>query len=382
MRQDNTQVHEELTPSQAAEFLRTCIRRGRPALLRGEAGIGKSDIVFQTAAGLLKSALLPDWRDDWRRVYASDLSSSAIDAMIVEAGDVGIPVIDVRLSQLSDVDLRGVPSIQRGRTIWNSPAFLPVVGPVIMFWDELNRGLTSTQNAALQAIRDNRIGEYVFPRGTVHVAAINPEGSAAGTGITRMSQPLNNRFVHCNVCADLNDWCKWANQNGIRPEVIAYLRFKANRQELALHEPSRTDYAFPTPRSWAFVSEILEDSPAPAVEVALYSGAVGHVRGGEFAAFLRMFRSLASVDGILLNPASAPVPSDVSALYAITAALASRITDSNIGRALTYLQRVTAAIGSAEYEVYAIQDATGRDSSLCSTGEFIRWAVDHQDLMG
>lgn len=51
------------------------------------------------------------------------------------------------------------------------------------------------------------------------------------------------------------DWCKWAVKAGIRPEIIAFLRFKP----ALLHDPEATSdvNAWPTPRSWEMASNVL-----------------------------------------------------------------------------------------------------------------------------
>ena len=72
---------------------------------------------------------------------------------------------DVRLSQLDSVDLRGVPSIVDGKTVWMPPVFLPKEGEGILFLDELNSAPPSVQAAIYQLILDRKIGEYEMPRG-------------------------------------------------------------------------------------------------------------------------------------------------------------------------------------------------------------------------
>jgi hypothetical protein len=41
-----------------------------------------------------------------------------------------------------------------------------------------------------------------------------------------MPRPLRNRFVHFELEADLEDWCRWAIKSCFRPEIVALLRFK------------------------------------------------------------------------------------------------------------------------------------------------------------
>lgn len=326
-----------LTPRQAGPALELCIRARQPVILRGEAGIGKSDVVAQTAARL------------------------------------GLALIDLRLGQLSDVDLRGLPDIDAtGRTVWRVPNFLPQDGNGLLFIDELNRGLTATQNAAFQLIRDRRLGDYTLPAGWAVVAAINPEGSAASGGTTKMSQALNNRFAHLNLIPDVQDWCTWALGAGVEPVTVAFMRFRPN----LLHAPSRAEYAFPSPRSWEFVSRVTAQKPSQDIELALVAGSVGYGAAIEYCSFLQTWRTLPSIDAILLNPTGSPVPRDCATQYAVASALASRANDGNLGRVIQFLERMP-----AEFATFAVKDAVTRQPDLTSTPEFTRWAVAHADLM-
>jgi hypothetical protein len=60
--------------------------------------------------------------------------------------------------------------------------------------------------------------------------------------------------VHLDSEVDMQEWSEWAIQAGIRPEVIAFLRF---RPEL-ISAFDRDAHAFPSSRSWEFVSHILD----------------------------------------------------------------------------------------------------------------------------
>ena len=187
-----------------------------------------------------------------------------------------------------------------------------------------------------------------------------------------MSSALCNRFVHLDCEPDLDDWGKWAIKAAIEPAVIAFLRF---RPEL-LHKFDRTEKAFPSPRSWEFVSRVTATNPGKDVELAIFEGTVGHGAAIEYMAFLGLFRNLPSIDAILLNPDKAPVPHDAGTLWAIAAALARRASDQNLRRVITYLDRMP-----AEYAVLTVKDAVARDHGLTSTQEFTQWAVAHSDVV-
>jgi hypothetical protein len=187
-----------------------------------------------------------------------------------------------------------------------------------------------------------------------------------------MSSALSNRFTHISVVPDLDDWCKWAIAAGVEPVVIAFLRWKPE----LLHKFDRNSRAFPSPRSWSFVSGITAQKPSTAIELALVAGSVGHAAATEYMAFLRLYRSLPSIDAIMLNPAGAPVPTETSTLYAVSSALARRAEAANLGRVIHYLDRLP-----VEFNVMAIRDAVTRNQQLTIAPEFTKWAVTHSDVV-
>ena len=318
----------------------------KPLLLEGPAGSGKSQIVGQVAA------------------------------------DLEYNFLDVRAVQLDPVDLRGLPRIASDQTEWVPPKFLPTSGKGILFLDELTSAPQMTQAGCYQLVLDRRLGEYVLPDGWVVIAAGNP-ASERGVHFA-MPRPLRNRFVHLELEADLNDWCKWAISAGIRPEIIAFLRFKPD----LLHTADATSdaNAWPTPRSWEMASNVLRGvarrqgttflSGTSDFEAQLLDGTVGQAAAVELLAFLRLFRQLPSIDEILLNPETAPLPTDISAQIAIATALGRVMTDNSVSRALKYLDRMP-----SEMRVMSMRDAAARDTAITHTPEFVRFGVEHREVV-
>jgi hypothetical protein len=108
----------------------------------------------------------------------------------------------------------------------------------------------------------------------------------------------------------------------------------------------------------------------------LIQGAIGAEPAAEFLGFMSLFKSLPSVHEILLNPTGAPVPTEPSALIAISTALGRTINDMNITTLAKYLMRLP-----DELQVLAIRDAAVRERSITSTPEFTKFAIDHADLL-
>ena len=149
----------------------------------------------------------------------------------------------------------------------------------------------------------------------------------------------------------MQEWSEWAIKANVRPEVIAFIRF---RPEL-LSAFDRDANAFPSPRSWEFVSRILNSGSDPSAEHELFAGAVGTGAATEVSAFIRMYRELPSIDAILLNPTQEPVPENAAAQYAVASALARCACDTNFDRICLYLNRLP-----TEFRVLCVRDATLR----------------------
>ena len=226
------------------------------------------------------------------------------------------------------------------------------------------------QASCYQLILDRKLGDYTLPDGWAIIAAGNRESDRAVT--TRMPTPLRNRFVHLELEVDVQEWSEWAVKSAIRPELIAFLRFR--RKLLSAFD--REANAFPSPRSWGFVSKILDGNSDDAVQHELFAGAVGSGAATEFSAFLKMYRTLPSIDGILMNPANAPVPEDPGAQYAVCSGLAHCASDTNFDRISQYLERMP-----PEYSVFCVRDAAIRVPSICSTAGYVKWAVNNNHAL-
>ena len=325
-----------MIPSHVARALSTLLPIRQPVFLWGPPGVGKSQIVAQTAAAL------------------------------------GLELIDIRAVLLDPVDLRGLPQIDAdGRTHWRAPAFLPTDGQGVLFLDELNAAPPLVQAACYQLILDRALGEYRLPNGWTVIAAGNRDQDRAVTH--RMPTALANRFVHLEIEPHLEDWIAWAEQSGIASEVTAFLRFRP----ALLHDfdPTRAARSFPTPRSWEFVSTMLQGQPDQQVELELLRGAVGDGAALEFSGFLRTWRELPDTDAVLADPDAAPAPVEPAAAYAICEAL-GRLACPDVMPALTrYAARLP-----VEFGVLLMRDAVRRDSRTAKTPSFAAWARDNAEV--
>jgi len=348
-------------PSYASEALGLYIDANQPTFIHGSPGSGKSQVVHQVAE---------------KRNLA---------------------IIDMRLSQLESVDLRGVPyrDIEENITRWAANSQLPNIKRHgergVLFLDEMNSAAKSTMAAAYQLVLDRRLGEYAVPDGWVIVAAGNLITDRAI--VETMPTPLRNRFAHITFETDHEDWCTWAIEKDISLEVLGFIRFRptmlndfeqlirADKQkkkgEKAERGPRIQDMmAFATPRSWEFVDRMVRQTIPSHLEMDIYSGIVGEAPAAEFLGYLRHHRNLPNLDALLMDPTKAKVPTEPAILYALTTGLAAKATVDNLSRIIQYIDRL-----APEFAVMTIKDSATRNNELCTTKAFNAWATKHSNVL-
>jgi hypothetical protein len=141
------------------------------------------------------------------------------------------------------------------------------------------------------------------------------------------------------------------------------------------HSPLLGDGLECPQRHWAPAEDRLL-SGAGEFEAQLLDGTVGPAATSELVAFLRLFHQLPSIDEILLNPDTAPLPTETSAQIAIATALGRVVTDNSIARGLRYLDRMP-----TEMRVMAVRDAAARDTAITHTPEFVRFGVEYREVV-
>ena len=145
-------------------------------------------------------------------------------------------------------------------------------------------------------------------------------------------------------------------------------------EEDLLHQfdPRSREAAFPCPRTWEYVSNVVNQRANldPGVERALFRGAVGEAAAVEFSAFLKVWRELPHPNAVIDDPENAFVPQNAIALIALCGALYRMANDVNIDSIVTYALRQRRELGE-----FLVGSCIRRDPELQHTDGFIRWAA-------
>ena len=289
--------HREVTTKQARRSIMQAFKVKRPIFLWGPPGIGKSELV----EGI----------------------TNELDGFM----------IDLRLGQMEPTDIRGIPFYNKelGKMDWAPPIDLPdeelasQYPVVVLFLDELNSAAPAVQAAAYQLILNRRVGKYVLPDNVVMVAAGNRESDK---GVTyRMPTPLANRFIHQEIKVDFTSWLDWAVVNNIHKDVVGYLSFA--KQDIYDFDSKSASRAFATPRSWTFVSELLDDDKLDdETAINLISGTIGEGLAVKFAAHRKIASRLPKPEDILNGKVDTLDVKEVSAMYSLVTSMCYELKDA------------------------------------------------------
>lgn len=292
------------------------------------------------------------------------------------AQDAAIGLVDIRLSLRDPSDLRGFPFPENGRAKWLVPWELPTSGRGIIFLDEINLAPQLVQAAAYQLVLDKKIGEYQVPEGWHVVAAGNRTDD--GANVYKMAKPLRNRFVHIDFEVNFDDWRVWAIKNDIVSEVVEFLSFRSDF--IFKFDPKRNDNAFPTPRSWEFVSKIWKWSKGRISDELLFkalAGTVGLASTTEFQNFLELRHRFPDVQAILEGKDLIPDQLDVA--QAIIAALVLRAKPEHYDRLVRYSEKLP-HVELAVLLVGLLRVKIGFDA-LVNCPSFHDWSRRHHELI-
>ena len=241
-------------------------------LVKGDTGIGKSDVVKQIGEML------------------------------------DLPVLDWRLSTFSEGDILGLPELVDGTTRFAPNArFLSACHkPHLLFLDEGNRATNEVQQIAFQIVLDRELNGHKLHPETRIFMAIN-EGN--DFDVNEMDPALTRRFWVTELSVGVKPWLSWADKNNIDPMIKKFIKkYPAH----LMHEGQRTPgEVYPYPASWDRLNSSLahaglkpssfagKDTPDNAFYFC--AGFVGSATTAAFLDYVRNYRLKIGADDILNN---------------------------------------------------------------------------------
>lgn len=225
--------------------------------------------------------------------------------------ELNMPLIDRRLSQLSEGDLIGLPKLDDRSTRFMPPKWLVRASesPHILFLDEFDRSTLEVQQAAMELILERSIqSNKIHPQCRIF-AAINGGKYGSMYSVNKIDPALNDRFWIADVEPTIDEWIQWGKKdNNVIPEITDFIH--THRECLETKELPKNDFEItPSRRSWKRLSDTLSAHPNifshskknKKVFINLCSGFVGLHISSKFRNFIEERNKHINIDEILNN---------------------------------------------------------------------------------
>ncbi len=298
-----------------------------------------------------KAALIEQYADPVLRRRASMLwgtrgvGKSSIVRQVAE--HYGVPLIDLRLTTIEPVDLRGAIYADevQGKTVWFPPEFLPPPAQPdgILFLDELTAADQRLQISAYSLILDRRVGHYRLPDGWQVIAAGN--ASFHGAVSHDMGTALADRMFHFNVQAVIDAFLAHAVAMGFAPEVMAYLRVRPDKLDDTQAQLANDHLVGASPRGWEDISNVLQSGLSEQARRLFVQGRIGAANAAEFFGVLREIQAGTDVVRLLASrpgeETAALLPRTLDGLYGMLyGLLAASSSADTLARALEIIEQL------------------------------------------
>jgi len=323
--------------SELKKFLKWSFKKNYPILIKGAPGIGKTDIVTW-AANKLKYDLL-----------------------------IMHPVVD------SPIDYKGLGTIIDGKAVFlpygNLELLMTAKKPLVIFFDDLGQAPAAVQSAVMQLLLARSLNGKKISKFVRFVAATNRREDKAN--VSGILEPVKSRFASIvELEVNVNDWIIWAEKKGMPNSLVHYIQFKPTM--LLNFKATRAIENSPCPRTVTFAGMMVNDKLPQDLLFEAIKGAAGEAFAAEYTAFIRVYKELPTVKEIQADPNNCKLPTEVSAKFAIMGMILDVITAGNMGKFLTYLDRLGNEITTATMKLCSV-----KKPEVCKNTDYVNWAINH-----
>lgn len=266
--------------------------------IRGRHAVGKSEGTYQAAALM---------RDDF---YKDSENCKKYNWSF----EKGLPVIERRLSQLTEGDLTGMPDLDSNR---KSTAFKPcdwlidaVERPVVLFLDERNRALEGVKQAVFQLMDSRAFYGYKLHPGTRVVVA---ENVGELYNVQQCDPAEVSRAATVELNPPIDEWIAYASRPGNCHDLtISFIRANKEFLEFDPASPVNAKKAFepnkkyPDRRAWFKLDQQLQKSklienPQHPLFYTMTASMVGIEAALKFTDFAKTFDMQISIKDLITD---------------------------------------------------------------------------------
>lgn len=298
-----------------------------PLLVYGTFGVGKSEVVKETAKDIAekKGKIFIEWNKATRE-EKEKISESPKGYFIL---------IDIRLSEFDSSDIKGLPDFKKDKDgesdsiVWKIPFWAKILenpeSDGVLFFDEINLATPLVISSTYKIIYDRIINESKINENWLIIGCGNKDEDRAYTH--ELASPVRDRGGELElVPPSQEEWCDWAIKNSVDSRIIGFINFKPSY----LHNVNFDDgQKFTTERGWARVSSLINGVEDYDVVELLSSTAIGEGIAREFSSFCKIKEAI-KLDEIIKNPELMRSITEIGFKYFIVSALAEQYKTSKV----------------------------------------------------
>ena len=342
---------------------------------QGEPGIGKSAMLKAVAAKF----------PDYEVAY--------IDCTLLDLGDFALPYTELASGDAGAAGKKVTKFAPNARFKFSSGK------PVIIMLDEIGKAMKAVKNVLLTLMLEKRIGDDYLTEGSIVFGTTNLSTDGVGDSLEAHAR---NRVCFVTVrkphagfngdgSVDSDSWGAWALDNGIAPEIIAWVKQfpqalesytdPAQKENAYIFNPTRAGQtAFVTPRSLEKASHIAKKRPmlGEAVTISALAGTIGESAARDMQAFFTVVDKLPTWEAIMQSPETAKVPEDAVAKCILVFSAITRVEKDTLGKWLKYADRLDKELQALFAR--SVVKSSSKQSMAVSNKDFVAWATQNQWL--
>lgn len=320
----------------AKNLLKTYLANGKPCLLVGQPGIGKTDIVKQ-ACNELK-----------------------IDYIIMH------PVVS------DPTDFKGLPFAKNGQAEFLPFAdlvkLLDAKSPLVCFFDDLGQAANSVQAAIMQLLLAREINGKKISDFVVFCAATNRKQDQAG--VSGLLEPVKSRFYAIiNIDFDLTDFINYGINNNFDSSLLAFAKFKPEYLDFI---PSKEIRPSICPRVFEFINNTFQ-FPNIQIDQDLIESMAGREFALEYIAFRQILSSLPNLQDIIQGK-NVKFDFEPSIIYTVIIALVKKLDNNSIENCFKWVNNLHIEFQS----LFVSLALTNKPDVLTVSKSYTAWLIKNQ----
>lgn len=322
--------------------------------LVGEPGVGKTamhDVIVE--------------RTGFRKVY--------IDGPNTDVGQSGMPI----------------PNHQN-RTLDFYPAEyygLHTGEPVCIMIDEWTKTDDYVRNTLHPLLHERRLGNFLLHPDSIVFTTGNLDSDGVGDHVKAHSRNRQTWLPYMKPNA--KEWCAWATNNGMAPEVIAwvheyehcmmsYLDGGQEKNPYIFNPNDAGQTAFVSPRSLAKASHWVNRRTALTDNafIACLDGTIGYAASRDLQAFIELADQLPTRESIENSPESAVIPTSPAAQCILMFKAVAVVNRDSFGTWMRYVKRMPKETQAVF--INSLLEVKDKKSWAITHPSFVTWARENQ----